>query len=122
MAKKILILDDTQSMRSLLSMTLKQSGYSVIEAIDGVDGLSKLIENPDVELIFTDLNMPNKNGVEFIKDVKSNPSFKAIPIIMLTTESEEKKKDEGKAAGAMAWIVKPFKVETIQAVLNKIIS
>ena len=109
-------------MRSLLAMTLKQSGYNVIEAIDGVDGLSKLKENPDVELIFTDLNMPNKNGVEFIKDVKVNPSFKMIPIVMLTTESEEKKKEEGKAAGAMAWIVKPFKVETIQAVLNKVIS
>jgi two-component system chemotaxis response regulator CheY len=122
MAKKILILDDTQSMRSLLSMTLKQSGHTVIEAVDGVDGLKKLKENPDVDLIFTDLNMPNKNGVEFIKEAKAVPGFKTIPIVMLTTESEEKKKDEGKAAGAMAWIVKPFKVDTIQAVLNKIIN
>lgn len=121
MAKKILIVDDTQSMRSLLAMTLKQSGYDVVEAVDGVDGLTKLNHNTDVDLIFTDLNMPNKNGVEFIKDVKSISAFKSIPIVMLTTESEEKKKDEGKAAGAMAWIVKPFKVETIQAVLGKII-
>lgn len=122
MSKKVLILDDTQSMRSLLAMTLKQKGFTVIEAVDGVDGLNKLKENSDVELIFTDMNMPNKNGVEFIKDVKSMSTFKTIPIVMLTTETEEKKKAEGKAAGAMAWIVKPFKVDTIQAVIDKIIS
>ena len=121
MAKKILILDDTQSMRSLLSMTLKSSGFTVIEAVDGVDGLEKLKQNAGIDIIFTDLNMPNKNGVEFIKDVKAIPAYKSIPIVMLTTESEEKKKNEGKAAGAMAWIVKPFKVETIQAVINKIL-
>ncbi len=120
--KKILVLDDTQSMRSLLSMTLKQSGHTVIEAIDGIDGLSKLKLNPDVDLIFTDLNMPNRNGIEFIKDVKAIASLKSIPIVMLTTESEEQRKLEGKAAGAMAWIVKPFKVDTIQSVLEKIIS
>ncbi len=122
MQKKILILDDTQSMRSLLSMTLKQSGYSVIEAVDGIDGLEKLKENPDIDLIFTDLNMPNKNGVEFIKDVKAINAFKGIPIVMLTTESEEQKKMEGKAAGAMAWVVKPFKVDAIQAIIGKIIN
>ena len=122
MQKKILILDDTQSMRSLLSMTLKQSGYSVIEAVDGIDGLEKLKENPDIDLIFTDLNMPNKNGVEFIKDVKAINAFKGIPIVMLTTESEEQKKMEGKAAGAMAWVVKPFKVDAIQANMGKIIN
>ncbi len=122
MARKILILDDTQSMRSLLSMTLKQNGHIVIEATDGIDGLDKLKQNPDVDLIFTDLNMPNRNGIEFIKDVKAIASLKSIPIVMLTTESEEQKKLEGKSAGAMAWIVKPFKVDTIQSVLEKIIS
>ncbi len=121
-SKKILILDDTQSMRSLLSMTLKQMGFTVVEAVDGVDGLEKLKQNPDVDLIFSDYNMPNKNGIQFIKDAKAMPGFRSIPIVLLTTESEESKKAEGKAAGAMAWIVKPFKVESIQAVVNKIIS
>jgi two-component system, chemotaxis family, chemotaxis protein CheY len=120
--KKILVLDDTQSMRSLLTMTLKRNGHTVIEAIDGIDGLNKLKENPDVDLIFTDLNMPNKNGIEFIKDVKAIAVLNRIPIVMLTTESEEQRKLEGKAAGAMAWIVKPFKVDTIQSVLEKILS
>jgi two-component system chemotaxis response regulator CheY len=121
MAKKILILDDTQSMRSLLAVTLKSLGFVVVEAEDGVDGWNKLTQNPDVDIIFTDMNMPNKNGVEFIKQVKSNASYLSIPIVMLTTESEEAKKNEGKAAGAMAWIVKPFKVENINAVINKIL-
>ncbi len=121
MARKILILDDSQSMRSLLGMTLKQMGFEVIDAEDAIDGMSKLKKNPDVELIFSDLNMPGKNGIEFIKSVKSDPVFKVIPVVMLTTESGEKKKDEGKAAGAMAWIVKPFKVETIQSVVKKIL-
>jgi two-component system, chemotaxis family, chemotaxis protein CheY len=121
MAKKILILDDTQSMRSLLAVTLKSLGFVVVEAEDGVDGLNKLAQNPDVDIIFTDLNMPNKNGVEFIRDVKSNPAHKSIPIVMLTTESEEKKKNEGREAGAMAWIVKPFKVDNIKAVIEKIL-
>jgi two-component system, chemotaxis family, chemotaxis protein CheY len=120
--KKILIVDDTQSMRSLLSMTLKQMGFEVVEAVDGVDGLEKLKSNPNVDLIFSDYNMPNKNGIEFIKDVKAIAEFKTIPVVLLTTESEESKKAEGKAAGALAWIVKPFKVDVIQSVVNKIIS
>ena len=121
MAKKILILDDTQSMRSLLAVTLKSLGFVVVEAEDGVDGWNKLTQNPDVDIIFTDMNMPNKNGVEFIKQVKSSANYISIPIVMLTTESEEAKKNEGKVAGAMAWIVKPFKVENINAVINKIL-
>ena len=119
--RKILILDDAQSMRSLLAVTLKSLGFTVVEAEDGIDGLAKLKQNPDVVMIITDLNMPKKNGVEFIRDVKADPSFKTIPIVMLTTESEEAKKNEGKAAGAMAWIVKPFKVDNIQTVIKKII-
>lgn len=121
MARKILILDDSQSMRSLLGMTLKQMGFEVIDAEDAADGISKLKQNPDVEMIFSDLNMPGKNGIEFIKSVKSDPVFKIIPVVMLTTESGENRKEEGKAAGAMAWIVKPFKVETIQSVVKKIL-
>ncbi|MCB1158805.1 MAG: response regulator, partial [Leptospiraceae bacterium] len=93
----------------------------VVQAIDGNDGIEKLKQNTDVELIFSDLNMPGKNGIDFVRDIKSMPAFKTIPVVMLTTESHEDKKDEGKKAGAMAWIVKPFKVETIQAVVKKIL-
>ncbi len=120
-SKKILIVDDTLSIRSLLAMTLRQMGYTVIEAVDGADGLEKLKANPDVSLIFSDYNMPNKNGIEFIKEFKSISNLRAIPVVLLTTESEEEKKAEGKAVGALAWLTKPFKVENIQAVVKKIL-
>ena len=120
-SKKILIVDDTQSIRSLLAMTLKQMGYTVIEAVDGLDGLEKLKVNPDVSLVFSDYNMPNKNGIEFIKEFKSISNLRAIPVVLLTTESEDEKKAEGRSVGALAWLTKPFKVENIQAVVKKIL-
>jgi len=120
MSKSLLIVDDANTIRQLLSMTLRNAGYDVVEACDGRDGLTKLNGNT-VNMIFTDLNMPVMNGIEFIKAVKSQPQFKFIPMVMLTTESEEGKKREGQAAGAKAWIVKPFKPEQIIAVVKKII-
>ena len=120
MSKSILIVDDANTIRQLLSMTLRNAGYNVVEACDGQDGLTKLNGN-SVNMIVTDLNMPVMNGIEFIKAVKSLPHFKFVPIVMLTTESEESKKREGQAAGAKAWIIKPFKPETIIAVVKKII-
>jgi two-component system chemotaxis response regulator CheY len=120
MSKSILIVDDANTIRQLLSMTLRNVGYNVVEACDGRDGLTKLNGN-SVNMIFTDLNMPVMNGIEFIKAVKSLPQFKFVPMVMLTTESEESKKREGQAAGAKAWIIKPFKPEQIVTVVKKII-
>lgn len=119
--KSILIVDDAVSMRGLVAMTLKNAGYEVIEASDGQDALRKL-ETKKVNLIITDLNMPNMDGITFIKAVKANPILKLIPIIMLTTESQAEKKLEGQKAGAKAWIVKPFKPETLLEVIKKVIS
>lgn len=118
--KSILIVDDAVSMRGLVAMTLKNAGYEVIEASDGQDALRKL-ETKKVNLIITDLNMPNMDGITFIKAVKANPILKLIPIIMLTTESQAEKKLEGQKAGAKAWIVKPFKPETLLEVIKKVI-
>jgi len=120
MSKSILIVDDANTIRQLLSMTLRNAGCDVVEACDGQDGLTKL-KGTSVNMIFTDLNMPVMNGIEFIKAVKSQPQFKFVPIVMLTTESEESKKREGQAAGAKAWIIKPFRPEQIVAVMKKII-
>lgn len=120
MSKSILIVDDANTIRQLLSMTLRNAGYDVVEACDGRDGLTKLNGN-GINMIFTDLNMPVMNGIEFIKAVKALPQFKFIPMVMLTTESEESKKREGQAAGAKAWIIKPFKPEQIIMVVKKII-
>ncbi|MEQ8188487.1 MAG: response regulator [Candidatus Eremiobacterota bacterium] len=119
MSKVIMTADDSASIRQMVSFTLKKEGYDVIEAVDGKDALGKL--NPSVKMLITDLNMPNIDGIELIKQVRANPAFKFIPIIMLTTESQDSKKQEGKTAGATGWIVKPFKPEQLVAVVKKVL-
>jgi len=121
MGKKILIVDDAASMRGLVAMTLKKSGYEVVEASDGKDALTKLSSVGKVDLIITDLNMPNMDGIELIKTLKTDMKYRFIPVIMLTTESQEAKKEEGRKAGAKAWIVKPFKPDVLVSVVKKII-
>jgi len=118
--KNILIVDDAVSMRGLVSLTLKKAGYDVKEASNGKDALKKL-SGSKVNMIITDLNMPEMDGIEFIKAVKKMPGYKFIPIVMLTTESQAEKKREGQMAGAKAWIVKPFKPDTLLMVVKKII-
>jgi two-component system, chemotaxis family, chemotaxis protein CheY len=120
MEKVILTVDDSASIRQMVSFTLKNEGYTVVEAVDGVDGLAKLKENP-VDMVLTDLHMPNMDGIELIKNVRADPKFKFIPIIFLTTESQADKKQEGKSAGATGWIVKPFKPEQLVGVVKKIL-
>jgi two-component system chemotaxis response regulator CheY len=120
MSKSIMIVDDAASMRGLVAMSLKKAGYEVFQASDGKDAVLQL-SGKKVDLIVTDLNMPNMNGIELIKTLKGNPKYKFTPIIMLTTESEESKKQEGQRAGAKAWIVKPFKPEILVSVVKKII-
>ena len=112
--------DDSASIRLMVSFTLQENGYNVIEACDGKEALLK-IKSATFDLIITDLNMPNMNGIELIKSVRSASKFSYIPIIMLTTESQGEKKMEGKAAGATGWIVKPFKPEQLVMVVKKII-
>jgi two-component system, chemotaxis family, chemotaxis protein CheY len=120
MPRSIMIVDDAASMRGLIAMTLKREGYEVIEASDGRDALTKLTARK-VDLIVSDLNMPNMDGIELIKAVKAVNQLRFIPIVMLTTESQEKKKQEGQQAGAKAWIVKPFKPDVLVGVVKKII-
>ncbi|MBU1101823.1 MAG: response regulator [Bacteroidetes bacterium] len=120
MSKTIMTVDDSASVRQMVSFTLKEAGYDVIEACDGKDALSK-INVKDLNLIVTDLNMPNMDGIELIKNVRSNPKYKFTPIIMLTTESQGEKKMEGKSAGATGWIVKPFQPAQLISVIKKVI-
>ena len=107
MAKKIMIVDDSASLRQVVGIALRGAGYDVLEACDGKDALSKLT-GEKVHLIISDVNMPNMDGITFVKEIKKNPSYKFTPVIMLTTEAGESKKQEGQAAGAKAWVVKPF--------------
>lgn len=120
MAKKILIVDDSASMRQMVSFTLKNNGYEVVEAIDGADALSKVKSNA-VNMVVTDLNMPKMDGITLIKELRKNPPTKFVPIVMLTTESQAEKKQEGKTAGASGWIVKPFQPDQLIGVVKKLI-
>jgi two-component system chemotaxis response regulator CheY len=118
MSQTIMTVDDSASVRQMVNFTLSNAGYNVVEAVDGKDALGKL--NADVKMIITDLNMPNMDGITFIKNVRQNASFKFVPIVMLTTESQATKKQEGKSAGATGWIVKPFKPDQLLSVVKKV--
>lgn len=120
MSKVIMTVDDSSSIRQMVSFTLKQAGYQVIEASDGQDAISKL-DGAGVHMVITDLNMPKMDGIELIRRLRSWAAYKFIPIVMLTTESQAEKKQEGKAAGATGWIVKPFKPEQLLAVVKKVL-
>jgi two-component system chemotaxis response regulator CheY len=119
MPKKALTVDDSKTMRDMVAFTLQGAGFDVIQAVDGKDALSQL-GGQTVDVIITDLNMPNMNGIELIKSLRSNPAYKFTPILMLTTESDENAKSEGKNAGATGWIVKPFNPEKLVQVVNKV--
>ena len=119
MAKKVLAVDDSKTMREMVSFTLKGAGYEVIEAEDGKAALTA-IEGVKVDAVVTDLNMPNMNGFDLIRNLRANPNYKFTPILMLTTEGDDSKKQEGKAAGATGWIVKPFNPEKLVEVVKKV--
>lgn len=112
--------DDSPSMRQMVGFTLKQAGFTVVDACDGQDALRKLKDSP-VDMLITDLNMPVMDGMELIRNVRALPQFKYMPIIMLTTESQPERKQAGKAAGATGWIVKPFTQEQLVAVVNRVL-
>lgn len=120
MAKNVMVVDDSASIRQVMSLTLAKAGYDVTEACDGADALGKLA-GQKVNLIVCDVNMPNMDGITFLKSLKDKPGYKFTPVIMLTTESQESKKQEGKAAGAKAWVVKPFKPEQMLEAVSKLI-
>ena len=118
--KQILTVDDSASIRQMVSFTLTKAGYQITEAIDGKDGLAKA-ETKKVDLIITDLNMPNMDGIQMITAVRKLPGYGFTPILMLTTESQAEKKDAGRKAGATGWIVKPFNADQLIAVVQKLV-
>jgi two-component system, chemotaxis family, chemotaxis protein CheY len=120
MSKVIMTADDSASIRQMVAFTLKQSGYEVVQAVDGRDALQQLAARK-VDMLITDLNMPHLDGIGLIKEVRALAACKFIPIVMLTTESQDTKKQEGRAAGATGWIVKPFKPEQLLAVVKKVL-
>ncbi len=117
--KTILAVDDSASIRQLITFTLQEAGYEVLAAVDGVDALQQ-ITGRQVNLIITDLNMPNMDGIALVRKVRSSAQYRFVPILMLTTESLPEKRQEGKAAGATGWIVKPFNPPQLLAVVQKV--
>ncbi|MDH5516854.1 MAG: response regulator [Gammaproteobacteria bacterium] len=120
MAKTILIVDDSASLRQVVAIALKGAGYDVIEASDGNDGLTKL-DGTKINLIISDVNMPGMDGLTMVTQIKSMPNYKFTPIIMLTTETGDDLKAKGKSAGVKAWVVKPFKPDQMLAAVAKLI-
>ncbi len=121
MAKTILIVDDSSSLRMVVRMALVNAGYDVLEASDGQQGLVQLEKAAKVNLIVSDVNMPNMDGITFVTHVKKHARHKFTPVIMLTTEGQDAKKEQGRAAGAKAWIVKPFNPPQLLDAVSKLI-
>ena len=120
MAKTALIVDDSASMRQLVGFALKSAGYEVVVAVHGKDALDK-VNGTKVDIVVTDLNMPEMDGIEFIRQFRTRAECRFTPIVMLTTESQESKKQEGKQAGASGWIVKPFTPEKLIETVRKFV-
>ena len=120
MAKRILVVDDSASLRQVVSIALGRAGYDVVQAENGEDALAKL-DGARVHLAICDVNMPVMDGITFVKETRKLAAYRFLPIIMLTTESRESRKREGQAAGAKAWVVKPFRPEQILVAVSKLI-
>ncbi|GAA5168956.1 response regulator [Viridibacterium curvum] len=120
MSKTILIVDDSFSLRQTLAIALREAGYTVQEAVDGKDGLAKL-DGTKYNLIISDVNMPNMDGISFVKAAKQLPNYKFTPVIMLTTESDPAKMQAGKDAGVRAWVLKPFQPPALLDAVSKLV-
>ncbi len=120
MSKKVMFVDDSKTIREMLDFTLKGAGYETLQGEDGVDALQVLGDNK-MDVIITDLNMPNMDGITLIKKLREHPVHRSTPILVLTTESQTEKKMEGKQAGATGWIVKPFTPDKLLATIDRVI-
>ncbi len=120
MSKVILVVDDSETIRHVVASTLREHGFSVLESEDGVDGLTHC-NGQKIHLVISDLNMPNLDGIGFVREMKKHQSYRFTPVVILTTETSAEKRAEGKSAGATAWVVKPFDVARMLSAVNKLI-
>jgi two-component system chemotaxis response regulator CheY len=119
--KKILIVDDSPSVRQQVRLALSQAGFTVVEANDGMDGIEKLKSTPDVALIVSDINMPRMNGLDMVEKVKSEPKHKTLPVLMLTSEGQPALIERAKKAGVKGWVVKPFNADMLVSAIKQLV-
>jgi len=119
---RILAVDDSPSMRQMVGVTLKSAGYEVLEACDGCEALNIAKQQPPVDLVITDVNMPNMDGLTLVRELRLLPHYRGVPLLVLTTEASVEKKLEGKAAGATGWVVKPFSPDRLLATIARIVT
>jgi two-component system chemotaxis response regulator CheY len=119
-SKRILVVDDSETVRQLVGMTLQQAGYETVEAVDGADGLSKLSTDASISMVICDINMPRMNGLEMIEKLAESKTIKKVPVVMLTTEGQPALIQRARQAGVKGWIVKPFKPDLLLAAVNKL--
>ncbi len=122
MGKKIIVIDDSQTIREQVATTLRKAGFEIIEAVDGVDGAEVIERTPDAALAICDVNMPKKNGLELLEDLKGSGRTTALPVLMLTTEGQPQLIERARKAGAKGWLVKPFKADLLLAAVKKLTS
>ena len=120
MGKKIIVIDDSQTIREQVATTLRKAGFEIVEAVDGVDGAEVIARTPDAALAICDVNMPRKNGLELLEDLKESGRTSALPVLMLTTEGQPLLIERARKAGAKGWLVKPFKADLLLAAVRKL--
>ena len=118
---RILAVDDSPAMRQMVSVTLRSAGHEVVEAFDGREALDIAKREPAVDLVITDINMPNMDGITLVRELRGRPNYKFVPMLVLTTEATAERKQQGKAAGATGWLVKPFNPERLLATIAKVL-
>lgn len=121
MMARILAVDDSPAMRQMVSVTLRSAGHEVVEAVDGLNALDIAKSQPPVDLVITDVNMPNMDGITLVRELRRLSSYCGVPLLVLTTEAGAQRKQEGRAAGATGWIVKPFNPETLLATVARVV-
>jgi two-component system chemotaxis response regulator CheY len=120
MGKKVIVIDDSQTIRDQVGTTLRQAGYDILEAVDGVDGEEAIQRAPDASLVICDVNMPKRNGLELLELLRKDDRFKALPVVMLTTEGQPQLIERARKSGAKGWLVKPFKADLLLAAVRKL--
>ena len=120
MNKKIIVIDDSQTIRDQVGTTLRRAGYEILEAVDGIDGQRVIEKSPDAALVICDVNMPQRNGLELLESVRKDDRFKAMPFVMLTSEGQPHLIERARKNGAKGWLVKPFKADLLLAAVRKL--